>query len=282
MRYSFGRSRATTINGNAIDTMISANPGAHVLYVESRSASGAVGVSIVRINVTNGPAIPANAEAINNIQQLQSWKTNQDPGAGGGATAGSTQTANTPSLSGQSRVFEMAYQNSGGQIFHTTFGKDTSATHFVYDTQLYISGSAEGIANIEMDLNQVLDNGQTVIYGFQCDGYTGTWDYTINAGTPTAYVDKWVHSTTPCPAPKTWATNTWHHVQIVYSRDALGNVTYQEVWLDGVQYPLQNAVGNSAFALGWGTTLLMNFQIDGLGKSGTATAYLDNTTVYRW
>jgi hypothetical protein len=39
----------------------------------------------------------------------------------------------------------------------------------------------------------------------------------------------------------------------------------------------------SAFALGWAPTLLTNFQVDGsLSTSGTATAYLDDLTIYRW
>jgi hypothetical protein len=70
-------------------------------------------------------------------------------------------------------------------------------------------------------------------------------------------------------------------VQIAYSRDASGNVNYQSVWLDGVQSPL-NATAPSAFALGWGPVLLTNFQVDGLGTSGSSTVYLDDLTVYRW
>jgi hypothetical protein len=34
--------------------------------------------------------------------------------------------------------------------------------------------------------------------------------------------------------------------------------------------------------LGWASTLLTNFQIDGLGSGGSTIAYLDNLTVYRW
>jgi hypothetical protein len=66
-----------------------------------------------------------------------------------------------------------------------------------------------------------------------------------------------------------------------YSRDDAGNVTYKSVWLDGVQQSLKATVP-SAFALGWGSTLLTNFQVDGLGASGSATVYLDNLSVYRW
>ena len=33
-----------------------------------------------------------------------------------------------------------------------------------------------------MDLNQTMANGQTALFGFQCDGYTSTWDYTEERG----------------------------------------------------------------------------------------------------
>jgi hypothetical protein len=89
-----------------------------------------------------------------------------------------------------------------------------------------------------------------------------------------------VHTTAKCN-PRQWATNAWHHIQIEYSRDERGNVTYKAVWFDGVMQAV-NATVPSAFALGWGSTLLTNFQIDGLGASGTATVYLDKLSIYRW
>jgi len=50
-------------------------------------------------------------------------------------------------------------------------------TNFVYDTWVYLGPSAANIGNLELDLNQVMPNGHTVIYGMQCDGYSLTWDY---------------------------------------------------------------------------------------------------------
>jgi K+-transporting ATPase ATPase A chain len=100
--------------------------------------------------------------------------------------------------------------------------------------------------------------------------------------TPEQPIDKWIHSNVSCPDPKTWEPNAWHHVQISYSRDDLGNVTYGSVVLDGNQSDFVGATGNSAFALGWGSTLLTNFQLDGLGPDGSITAYLDKLTVSRW
>jgi hypothetical protein len=70
-------------------------------------------------------------------------------------------------------------------------------------------------------------------------------------------------------------------VQISYSRDGQGYVTYHSVWLDGVQENIEAKVP-SAFALGWGPALLTNFQVDGLGGYGSATVYMDNLNIYRW
>jgi hypothetical protein len=128
-------------------------------------------------------------------------------------------------------------------------------------------------------MNQVMPNGQTVIFGFQCDGYNNTWDYTGNGGSPNNPIDKWYHSSQYCN-PRDWTANTWHHIQISYSRDSSGYVTYQSVWLDGNQSQINQTVP-SAFALGWGPALVTNFQYDGLG-SGSGTVDLDNLTVSRW
>jgi len=138
---------------------------------------------------------------------------------------------------------------------------------------------SSAISNLEMDVNQVMPNGQTAIFGFQCDGYSGTWDYTVNAGTPQKPSDIWRHSYSECN-PREWSTNTWHHIQISYSRDQYGNVCYKSVWLDNVESDLYSTVP-SAFALGWSPTLLTNFQVDG-GTSGSAKVYLDNLTIYWW
>jgi hypothetical protein len=132
-----------------------------------------------------------------------------------------------------------------------------------------------------MDMNQVMPNGQTVIFGFQCDGWNGTWDYTENAGAPTAPVDHWVQSSALCNV-QNWSQYAWHHVQVSYSRDGYGNVTYQSVWLDGNQQQL-NVTVPSAFALGWGPTLLTNFQVDSFAAGwSSSTVYLDDLTISRW
>ena len=120
-----------------------------------------------------------------------------------------------------------------------------------------------------------------MIYAFQCAGDTNSWDYSENAGTRIQPVVRWVQSDAPCN-PADWTPDTWHHVQISYSRDDGGNVTYHSGWLDGVESPI-NATVNSDFALRWTPGILVaNFQVDGVGASGSSTLYLDDLTIYRW
>jgi hypothetical protein len=283
MGYSLDNSSDTTIiKGASVDASVAAPTGAHVLHVKSWGEEGSACVAEVSLTVnppqTANP-VPSYAIRVSAIQILSGWKNARDP-ATSGNSSGTTSTINSPSLSGTARMFQTQFVNDGGQIYHVSFGDDETSTHFLYDTWLYLNDSASSIANIEMDMNQVMTNGETVIYGFQCDGWSGTWDYTKNAGTPTHPVDTWVHSKASCNV-KTWSRNAWHHVQISYSRDNSGNVTYSSVTLDGVEHQI-NATVNSAFALGWAPTLLTNFQLDGSVALGSSVVYMDQLTISRW
>jgi len=282
MGYSLDNSTSTTIfYSTSISASVQASLGTHILHVKSWGNSGASCVTDVPITVVSAVSnsMPANAIAVKNIQKAYTWQLVNDSETNGTST-GSMKLVGSPSLSGAARKYSISYRNSGGERYWTLFGADTSAQNFVYDARIYIASPSSDIANIEMDMNQVIENGQTVIFGFQCDGYSNTWDYTENAGAPDYPIDEWVHTSVPCN-PRNWKTGVWHHIQIGYSRDSAGNVTYQYVAFDGVQSAV-NATVPSAFALGWGSTLLTNFQIDGLGGYGSATVYMDDLTVYRW
>lgn len=297
--YSIDNSTSTTTwKNNAIDVNVSLGQGWHTIHVKSWGYQGSVCVTDVKVDVTGttstttsattttvtssgGPYIPSNATSNSALQTLSNWKGINDTGTGGGWTSGTMSMVGWPTQSGPTRKFATTFGNAGGERYYVTYGDDAYATNFVYDGWVYVDNSASVIANLEMDLNQVMPNGQTVIYGFQCDGYTSTWDYTANSGTPTSPKDVWVHSHAYCN-PRAWGRNRWHHVQISYSRDNYGYVTYHSVWLDGQQQAI-NAKVRSAFALGWGQVLLTNFQVDGLGSGpATATVYLDNLKIYRW
>lgn len=274
--------RRTTVYGSAnLSVQVNASTGSHTVHVASLTRFGACADASVAISVVPSPlaSVPSNAVVVKSIQALPGWQAADDAATSGTAT-GAMQLVSSPSLSGKALEFLTNYTNSAGERYDVVFGTDTTVTNFLYDTWIYLANPSSDIANLEFDMNQVMSNGQTVIYAVQCDGYSNTWDYTTNAGTPEAFNDEWLHSTAPCN-PRAWTTNAWHHVQMTYSRDSEGNVTYKAVYLDGVEQPL-NATVPSSFALGWGSVLLTNFQVDGLGGYGSVTAYLDNLTVYRW
>lgn len=272
-------SSTTTVTGDSLDVSVNAPAGPHTVKVIATGARGAACVSNVVITVITMPNIPQNAISVSSLQTLSTWQAADDAGTSGTAH-GTMKLVSSPSYGGEALEFVTKFTNYGGERYYAVFGDDTSSTNFLWDGWVYLTSSVGVVANLEMDMNQVMDNGQTVIYGVQCDGYSSTWDYTLNAGTPENPMDEWMHTAAPCNLSN-WSIRKWHHVQISYARDDSGNVTYQSVWLDGVQSTL-NATVPSSFALGWGPVLLTNFQVDGLGSSGTSTVYLDNLTVYRW
>jgi hypothetical protein len=283
MGYSLDDSSNTAImNGASVSAHVTGIAGAHVLHVKSWGNKGASCVADIAITILPSlPAVvPSNAVAVTGIHTLKNWQATFDSGTGNGSATGTMLMVGAPSMSGTARKFLTTYTNFGGERYSVLFGSDSTATNFFYDTWVYPAGPTNDVANIEMDLNQVMPNGETVIFGFQCDGWSNTWDYTTNAGTPQSPKDLWLHSTSSCN-PRAWTTNTWHHVQIQFSRDNQGNVTYRSVWFDGAKQEI-NATVPSAFALKWGPALVTNFQVDGIGGTGSATVYLDNLTVYRW
>ena len=286
MGYSLDSSSDTvTFNGAALSASVATSAGAHTLHFKSWGNKGAgcsIDVAITAAGSSTPSAtsvIPSNAVSVSNIESLSNWIEGNDPGNGGGSS-GSMSLVSSPALAGNARQFNTSYKNAGGERYWVSFGDDTSSTNFFYDAWVYIKSPSTNVANVEMDMNQTMSNGHTAIFGFECDGYNSTWDYTKNSGTPTAPIDSWVKSSAHCN-PREWATNTWHHVQVYYSRTSSGVVTYHTVWLDGAEQQI-NATVNSDFALGWAPTLLTNFQVDGVGARGTSTTFLDEVTVYRW
>ena len=283
MGYSFDNLTNTTIiSGSQISTSVAAIEGTHTLHVKSWGKYGASCVADISITIVAPPtaSVPSTAKVVRNIQALTAWQAADDTATGGGVATGTTSLVSSPSLSGIARKFATSYSNSAGERYYISFAADMSPKNFLYDAWIYLAYPSSDVANLEFDMNQVIWNGDTVIYGFQCDGYTNTWDYTANEGSPQSPSDQWLHSKAYCN-PREWSTDRWHHVQITYSRDSAGNVTYHSVWLDGVEHDIDATVP-SAFGLGWSSVLLTNLQVDGLGGYGSATAYLDELTIYRW
>jgi hypothetical protein len=282
MGFSFDNSTYTaTFAGTQMDGPVTVAAGGHTLHVKAWGNQGAACVTDVAITVgASSAAVPANALSNSNLQAVANWGLLHDLGTPGNAYGGTSLTS-SPSRTGVARGFLTNYTYYGGERYSLWFGDDTVAQNFLWDGWIYIAGSNAGIASIEMDVNQTIPTGNTVIFGVQCDGWTGTWDYTANTGTLSAPRDQWVHSPQPCNV-KNWGVNQWHHVQIQYSRDTVGYVYYNYVVLDGKEQYIGARV-SSVFALHWGPALLTNFQIDGgTSGSGSSNVFLDDLIVYRW
>jgi hypothetical protein len=288
MGYSLDNSPDTTVfsGKSSIDTKVDASAGTHTVHVKVWSTKGAVCVTDVGIkveSVTGDPAadpsiVPSNAISISGIHALSNWAKVHDGGTTG-SSSGSTYMVSSPSHSGAARKFATSFSNGGGERYSVSFGDDRTSTNFLYDAWIYVASPSSKLANVELDLYQTMSNGNTVLFGFQCDGYHGVWDFNKNSGTASDTHGTWVHSSAKCN-PRSWTTGAWHHVQISYSRTSGGYATYHAVWFDGVKSSL-NATVFDAHSLGWGSSLVTNFQVDGLG-TGSATLYLGDLIVYRW
>lgn len=288
MGYSFDSGSDTTvIYGQSIESSIGSATGTHTLHVKAWGDKGSACVADVTIAVTAGTSptngasgIPTGAVTVSNIQAMSNWEAVHDDG-GPGQSNGSTKIVGSPSRYGSTRSFETQYSGGGDERYSVTYADDTQSTNFFYDAWVYFTSSAGSIGNLEMDTNQVMPNGQTVIFGVQCDGYSGTWAYTANQGTASHQKPRWLAAKGTTCNPRNWTRHTWHHVQASYSRDDAGKITYHSVWLDGAESRL-NATVNGAFDLGWDPMINTQFQVDGFGSSGTTKVYLESLTVSRW
>lgn len=286
MGYSFDSSSDTTVfSGQTIDTSVSSSTGAHTLHVKAWTPGGISCVKDIAITVKSATssataAIPSYAEKVSHIQALSGWKATHDSG-GPGTSSGSTSIVSSPALYGSTRKFVNSFTNNGDERYTVVFSDDVNAKNFFYDTWVYLTSSSSKIANLEFDLNQVMADGKTVLIGVQCDGWTGHWAYNVNTGSASSPKPKWVSKSGTSCNPRSWSQDKWHHVQASFYRSDTGTITYHSVWLDGVQTNL-NVQAFGAADLGWGPVINTQFQIDGMGSSGTVTAYLDNLIIYRW
>jgi hypothetical protein len=285
--YSFDSSSNTTVyNKQSIDSSIDVSTGTHTLHVKAWGSNGSSCVTDVTINVkssasTSGSSseVPSDAQTVSHIQALSGWQAEHDSG-GPGSSSGSSAITSSPSLYGSTRRYETKFSGSGDERFSISFSDDVNSKNFFYDAWVYLTSSASQLGNIEMDVNQVMADGKTVLVGVQCDGYHGQWAYTVNTGSASNVKPHWqAKSGTSCN-PRSWSRDNWHHVQFSFTRDDSGNITYQSIWLDGVESKL-NEVAFGAADLGWGPAINTQFQLDGMG-SGSVTAYVDNLTISRW
>jgi hypothetical protein len=289
MGYSFDSSSDTTvIKGQTINKSISSSTGTHVLHVKAWGANGAACVKDVTISVKSSTStssastdsIPSYADVASSLESLSGWRATHDTG-GPGSSSGTMQIVSSPSKYGSSRQFITSFSNNGDERYAVSISDNIDAKNFFYDTWVYLTSSSSMLANLEFDVNQTMPNGQTVLMGVQCDGWTGHWAYTVNTGSAGSVKPKWVSKSGTSCNPQKWSQNTWHHVQASFSRDSSGYITYHSIWFDGAESALNVKVFGAA-DLGWGDVLQTQFQVDGYGSSGRVTAYIDGLKISAW
>jgi hypothetical protein len=165
------------VHDTVLDVKVDASIGTHTVHVKAWGDKGALCVSEAKVTVSDSTAktetgeeaslsIPSNAQAITSIQTHSNWEMTHDANTPGHAS-GSMSVVNNPSHGGSARKFVTHFSGSGGERYSDSFGEDTTATNFVYDGWVYVAGSPSNLANMELDLNQVLENGNVMIYSFQ-------------------------------------------------------------------------------------------------------------------
>lgn len=230
------------------------------------------------------PIIPVNAFNSGLLDNSPNWKGDWDsstPSAGTGPDGkpipGATGTSKYISADA-GRNFNIAYVNKAGFRFHNSFGNNANVTNFC--TDLYVKcDDWTQVLNLEIDMNQVLSDGRTVIMGIQAASGSGTWEYTTTPGGSS----HWSKSNIPVK-PSAWAANVWKHIRLFYSRTAAGIVNYIGVEVDGIYTPFEGATGVSAIPLGWKPLglLLCNFQCEGTTAKGVINLYVKQYQHYYW
>lgn len=220
-------------------------------------------------------SVPWNATASADLDTASNWAWEHDHGTPGWSSGSTVFPANL-SYS-ETRELYMTYSDFGGERWHLSWGRDGSATHFALDTYVYVTDPGQ-LANLELDINQVLSNGETILFATQCSSYSHSWEWTYqSSGHP-----HWHSSNIYCN-PKAWAANTWHHIQIGMHRSG-STVVHDWVNFDGGHSTFSGASGDAGLWLGWGANnLSANVQMDGAySGNGSVKAYIHKMTIFRW
>jgi hypothetical protein len=292
--FSFDSSSTTKLGATPYDidlTGVSISSGSHTIHFKSWTGGGVCPVVSVSFNVggssstsgttssgtTTGTSIPSYATASSDLDTI-GWQYEHDWGTPGSSKGSTYYPASTP-LYDDAREFYMTYTDHGGERWHLSWANAASPTHFIFDTYVFVK-NPDQMANLELDINQVMSNGETVILGTQCSSYSGTWEYVyVSSGKP-----HWHSSNIHCNTRK-WAANTWHHIQIGMHRGSSSSyVTHDWVTLDGTKSYFSGASGSAGLWLGWSKgSLTTNYQVDGAySSSGSVTSYIHKMTIYRW
>jgi hypothetical protein len=216
------------------------------------------------------PAIPSTAIA-QVLDNSSTWHNEHDTGTPG-TSSGSSQAGTS------GRFFQMSFTDNGGERFSNTFAKDSKSNHFCYDLWLTVSNPPQ-LGQMELDVTQVLGPNKVCFLCIQCSSGSKTWEYTTTPQGKTHWNPSNIKGD-----PTTWKPNIPMRIRLFTHRDDTGMVYYDGVEFNGVYEAFDpTCKGMSVENIQWAADdLLINFQMNGKGSSGSNHAYAKNLTIYRW
>ena len=221
----------------------------------------------------SGPAIPANAVTISNIQAQTSWSSCSSSCAGQAGTNAvysMEQPIASPSVSGSAIKFDI----TGGTpwadaLWWKQQGGNDAMTHFVYSMSFYLDNPTAAQA-LEFNVNQNA-GGNRYEYATQCD-IKGSHHWRIWPHSQMHWLDTGVS----CPEP---AANTWNQLTWEFSRNSSNQVVWEAVTLNGVRSTINQAF-DSYPATGSGIDVA--FQMDSDGGPTPWSVWVDNISLTEW
>jgi hypothetical protein len=222
----------------------------------------------------SGLVIPSDAKTSGILDNAPKWKAEKDAGTPGSVSSTFNKFISTE----MGRQFNAVQTGKAGMRWSNPFAEDPVPTNFVYDLTVQSPDWGQ-MGQLELDMNQMMESGQNCFLCLQVNFVNGCWDYTTVSGGGT----HWTHSTMKVNR-KDWPANTWKHLRLKTSRDAVGVVTYEGVEIDGV-YTLfdPSCKGPSASRQNWTPGVLINnYQTNGANASGTMNSYAKQMQILYW
>jgi hypothetical protein len=206
------------------------------------------------------------------IQKMSGWQScSTCAGAGGAGPTARISTAagiQSPSLSGNARVFYIAGTKPySDALWWKQLGAANSATHLVYDVWFYLK-SPQYAQALEFDSNQA--NGHMRwIFGTQCNIAAGVWDVFGNAQ------GKWISTGIHCSKPSAFK---WHHLTWEFKRNST-QLTFVAFTYDGVKHYVNRTYTGRSSSV---NELNVAFQMDQKANHVPYQTWLDNVSLKYW
>lgn len=206
------------------------------------------------------------------IQRMSGWENcTACAGAGGagpGAAIGSAAGVNSPSMTGNSRVFSIASSHPyADALWWKQLGAANTATNLVYDVYFYLK-TPQNAQALEFDANQANGNKRW-IFGTECNIASGHWDVWGNVQ------GNWLSTGIPCKMPSAF---TWHHLTWEFKRTA-STLTYIAFTLDGVKHYVNRTYTGRPNG---GNELNVAVQLDLRGNHAAFSEWVDNVSLKYW